>query len=59
MNDSSAILKAVIRDLYNSGIIKDPENLTEEDWNVIKEGCDNVIDIHKICNKNKNNNETD
>jgi len=49
MNDSSAILKAVIRDLYDSGIIEDPENLTEKDWNIIKEGCDNVIDIHKIC----------
>ena len=59
MDDSSAILKAVIRDLHDVGIIKDPENLTEEDWSIIKEGCDNVINIHKICNKNKDKNETD
>jgi len=55
MNDHSPILKAVLKGLHESGVIQDPENLTEKERDIIIEGCDHVINVYKHCNKNETN----
>jgi hypothetical protein len=45
----NAIIKNYIIGLHEDGLVKDPDNLTDQEKLMILEGCDHVLETYKKC----------
>ena len=43
------IIKDYIIGLHENGLVKDPDNLTDQEKLMILEGCDHVLKTYKKC----------
>ena len=43
------IYKEYVAGLYRDGLVKDPDNLTDQEKSVILEGIDDVLKTYKAC----------
>ena len=51
-------VKEYINELCKAGLVKDPNDLTDQEKSMILEGCDHVLETYKKCREQTDEHES-
>ncbi len=51
-------IKEYVAGLHRDGLVKDPDNLTDQEKSMILEGCDHVLETYKKCREQTDEHES-